>query len=627
MPGKISRSKTKNSQQLRADIGSLGPSSLNRDDGTILAVAVPADAIAERYGYDPEENFGAWLLQLDMDGLDASRFVGANFLTDHEATVAATIGVIVEYEIADGALQAKVKFSTRDDVQPIIGDIEAGILRGVSIGFTVQQYERSGDIDGVPLFIARKWQPYELSLTPTPALAGATVLARKDDAMPEHYEPDSPAEDKKIELTLITKDEPKPASPRDVRTIFYAVGLKPEDADAAIDERLSLDEVNAKAIAHLAAKRKDEPAISAVQVGKSYDDPAVIRAAMVGALAARMQPGTKIDGLAAKYRGYRLADLAVELAAMDGITFDNPRSAESVFAQLFSGPGSHSSSDFPKLLEAAANKTLMARYQAAAPTYRAWCAQRSFADFKAHKFLRLGDFPAFTASPEPATVTFGTASENRESVTAAAYTSGISFTREALINDDLGALSDFAGMVGVRATADENRLAYAALAANGTLADGVAIFSTASTRLNLASSGGAIDVTTVAAGRKAMRNMTSLDGLKLNIMPRYLVVGPAYELIAEQLLTAIQAAVITNVNPFSGKLELVVDANITGNAWYLFADPAAVPCFVYGYVAGAQGPEVWVTRNDNTRALDIRAGLDFAVGAIDFRGAYKNPGA
>lgn len=626
MAGKNSRSKTKANQLLRADFGSLGPSSLNRDDGTIWAVAVPADAIAERYGYDPEENFGAWLLQLDMDGLDASRFVGANFLTDHEARVATTIGVIVEYEIADGALQAKVKFSTRDDVQPIIGDIEAGILRGVSIGFTVQQYERSGDIDGVPLFIARKWQPYELSLTPTPALAGATVLARKDDAMPEHYEPDSPAEDQKIELTLITKDEPKPASPRDVRTIFYAAGLKPEDADDAIDQRLTIDAVNARATAHLVKVRASQPATTA-RPASDHQDPSAVRLAMVDALAARMQPGTKIDGLAAKYRGYRLADLAVELAAMDGITFDNPRSAESVFAQLFSGPGAHSSSDFPKLLEAAANKTLMARYQAAAPTYRAWCAQRSFADFKAHKFLRLGDFPAFTASPEPATVTFGTASENRESVTAAAYTSGISFTREALINDDLGALSDFAGMVGVRATADENRLAYAALAANGTLADGVAIFSTASTRLNLASSGGAIDVTTVAAGRKAMRNMTSLDGLKLNIMPRYLVVGPAYELIAEQLLTAIQAAVITNVNPFSGKLELVVDANITGNAWYLFADPAAVPCFVYGYVAGAQGPEVWVTRNDNTRALDIRAGLDFAVGAIDFRGAYKNPGA
>jgi len=44
-------------------------------------------------------------------------------------------------------------------------------------------------------------------------------------------------------------------------------------------------------------------------------------------------------------------------------------------------------------------------------------------------------------------------------------------------------------------------------------------------------------------------------------------------------------------------------------------------------VGGANGPEVWVTRDEDTRGVMIRCGLDFAVGAVDFRGAFKNAGA
>ncbi len=428
-----------------------------------------------------------------------------------------------------------------------------------------------------------------------------------------------------VELKVQPALEKRAASAKDVRQVFYAVGLTPEDADAAIDQRLSLADVNQRAIDHMKKKGAEQPKISAVQVGKSFDDPAQIRLAMVDALVAKMRPGSAISGPAQKYRDYRLVDLAVELANAAGVTLENPRSPNSVFDQVLSG-GVHSSADFPKLLEAAANKTLLASYDVAAPTYRAWCAQRSFNDFKAHKFLRIGDFPAFTSSPEPATVTFGTASENRESVTPVAYTTGIKFTREALINDDLGALANFSGMVGVRAAADENRLAYAALAANPALSDGVTLFY-ATTHSNLAGTASTIDVANVALGIKAMRVQTSLDGLKLNLNPTILVCGPAKELVARQLLAAVTPAATANVNPYSGAFQLIVDANITGNEWYLFASPALAPVMVYGYVAGAMGPEVWVTRDENTRGLAINAGLDFGVGAIDFRGAYKNAGA
>jgi len=164
------------------------------------------------------------------------------------------------------------------------------------------------------------------------------------------------------------------------------------------------------------------------------------------------------------------------------------------------------------------------------------------------------------------------------------------------------------------------------LAANAVLSDGVALFSVA-THGNLAGTPSTIDVANIALAVKAMRVQTSISGQKLNLMPATLVCGPAKELVAQQLLATIQPATVSNVNPYSGKLDLVVDANISGNEWYLFAPTTAAAVAVWGYVGGANGPEVWVTRDEDTRGVMIRCGLDFAVGAVDYRGAFKNAGA
>jgi hypothetical protein len=77
---------------------------------------------------------------------------------------------------------------------------------------------------------------------------------------------------------------------------------------------------------------------------------------------------------------------------------------------------------------------------------------------------------------------------------------------------------------------------------------------------------------------------------------------------------------------WSNFAELVVDANITGNAWYLFAAPAA-PVVVYGYVGGSEGPVVRSEKDFDTQALKVAASLDYAVGAIGSVGAYYNAGA
>lgn len=94
-----------------------------------------------------------------------------------------------------------------------------------------------------------------------------------------------------------------------------------------------------------------------------------------------------------------------------------------------------------------------------------------------------------------------------------------------------------------------------------------------------------------------------------------------------QLLAPIQAAQASNVNPYVGKLTTVATPYITGNAWYLLADPSAVPSFMYGYLQGATGPRMRTDEPFGSQGMAYTVELDFGVAAIDFRGGYKNAGA
>ena len=80
------------------------------------------------------------------------------------------------------------------------------------------------------------------------------------------------------------------------------------------------------------------------------------------------------------------------------------------------------------------------------------------------------------------------------------------------------------------------------------------------------------------------------------------------------------------MNPFAGRLTPTVDATITDKAWELYADPADLPTFVYGYLADAPGPRVLSEESFNVDGMAWRVTEDFYCGAVDYRGAYRNTG-
>lgn len=109
--------------------------------------------------------------------------------------------------------------------------------------------------------------------------------------------------------------------------------------------------------------------------------------------------------------------------------------------------------------------------------------------------------------------------------------------------------------------------------------------------------------------------------------PAFLVVGPALETLAEQILSTLAAATPEGVNPFSGKLLLLVEPRLLGsNSWYLFANPAQRSVFEQAHLAAAPGPQIDSKLGWEVLGVEYRVYLDFGCGVLDWRGAYRNAG-
>ncbi|MEO8076709.1 MAG: HK97 family phage prohead protease [Acidobacteriota bacterium] len=110
---------------------------------------------------------------------------GAPLLNSHiAASLADQIGVVVDGTAAvDGTTgRAKVRFSKRPDADAIFRDVQDGIITGVSVGYRVHEYRESESRGTLPIRLAVRWEPYELSLVSMPADPGARVRAEGDVA-------------------------------------------------------------------------------------------------------------------------------------------------------------------------------------------------------------------------------------------------------------------------------------------------------------------------------------------------------------------------------------------------------------------------------------------------------------
>lgn len=416
---------------------------------------------------------------------------------------------------------------------------------------------------------------------------------------------------------------------REMADIATRSGLDAAALQTAISTSMAVDGFRAQAFDAMASRSNATRTNgSHTQMGREEQE--TRRAGMTAAIVARLTRATALTSAARDavvipeharaYGEMGFAEMAAECIGYRG-HLRTPRQVAEVIERAM-----HSTSDFPAIFAGAISQRLLARYQAATPTYRLIAARYLAADFRFNNLVRAGDFPQLQPVTETGEIKSGSFSESKEGIRVYPYGVQFNLSRQMIINDQLGALDQMLGSYGDRVTDWENAKVMALLVSNpAMLTDNVAMFHASHGNLGSAS---AVNVAGVGAGRAAMAKQKSLDNILLNLQPSVILSGPDKQTEAEQLVTSITPAAIASTVPEGiRRIKPVSDGNLTGNAWYLFADPNVAPAIMYALLEGYEGPRLKTEDKFGSQGMAVSLEHDFGVGAVDYRGAHKNPGA
>jgi len=342
-----------------------------------------------------------------------------------------------------------------------------------------------------------------------------------------------------------------------------------------------------------------------------------------------------------EFRGMGIADLAIAALRRANIPvagLTRSQIASRVFA-------THTTSDFPNLLSNTAGKVLRKAYGEFAHNWKRCFAKGSVSDFKVHPRIQIGSFAALATIPEGGEYTYGTTAEEYENASAATKGKAIQFTRQMLINDDLGGFLTRATQMGRAAARTVNADAFTYLISGSsghgpTMADTGQMFNatavtTAGGHANLTSSGTAISVASIGVGRTAMRKQKDKAlNQTLNIEPKVLLCSVLKEDLANEIVKSRTKDGQSNsaiINVHENRVEVVSDPVIDGLnsalSWYLLANPLDVPVLEVVFLDGVEEPFIDERIEFSTDALDLKVRLDYGVANGDWRGGYKNVGA
>jgi hypothetical protein len=590
----------------RAD---LAPASANRDDRTVEVIWSTGASVRRRDMAGPYVE----RLSLAPDAVDLSRLQGASVLDAHRQSAVRDVLGSVQSAAVDGQRgTALIRFSSRPEVEPLWQDVLSGILRHVSVGYSVEEWTEATE-NGARVLTASRWTPHEISLVPTPADPGARI--RMETHMTD---------------TIITSAPPdtqtRAAINTEIRSIARVAGLDQSWIDGQIDSAADADSARRAAFEALATR--SAPTIRTeqvrVDVGDSQDDPALRARQMGEALYARINPRHELSEPARRYAYATPVDMAKELLSLRGESTMALSPASLVTRAL------HTTSDFPIILGNTVGRVLRDAYQAAPSGIRRLGRQTSARDFRSVNKIMLGEAPLLEKLNEHGEIKAGTMAEAREAYKIETWAKKIGITRQVLVNDDLGAFSDLARRMGQGAAETEARILVTLLEANSgngpTLSDTKALFHV--DHGNKAASGAVISDATLSAARLALRTQKGIDGRIIRVTPKNLLVPPALETVAEKWLATIAPATAADVNPFSGAMSLVVEPRLSSaTRWYVTADPGEIDGLEFAYLSGNEGPQVESRSGWDVDGVEIRVILDFGAGFIDHRGWFQNAGA
>lgn len=382
--------------------------------------------------------------------------------------------------------------------------------------------------------------------------------------------------------------------------------------------------------------RKSRPEVPAIQASKAMLNNHVLEAVALGASGvptSYLETKYDVPTLEAseKLRGIGLQEFC-EIACQMPL----PRFRRDAHGWL---EAAFSTAALPGILSNIANKMLLEGYNYVEDAWRRICKIASVTDFKSHSRYRMNGSFRFEKVGPGGELKHGQIDE--QVYTQKADTHGIMFalTRQMIIDDDLGALTDIPRQIGIGAAEAIADAVWTLLLSNPIQGDGRTFFHNTHSNI-LTGENTNLSIESLTAAEIKFGEQTKPNGRPLGATPSILLVPTALKVIAELLMKSTTLNETTdipkpNANPHTGKYN-IVSSTFLGNssfdgasskAWYLLADPNRLPALEVAFLGGMDRPTIERAHADfNTLGVQFRGYIDFGVKEQDHRAILKVKG-
>ena len=624
-------------------------------------------------------------LAIDADSVRLERLnSGAQVLNNHRQDgLEDILGVIERAWIESGEVLIRIRFGERDEIQGFVRDVGNGTIRNLSTAYRVYEFEQDPERlqDGLPIFRATDWEPFEASFVTVPADPGAQVrsgVSGDEETYPCTFagvETMAATKKKASRRAAGTASETKPATTPAEETRADETEEQPEteaeepetpepqergseqtgEVDDPADVQQSQERARSVAIlgmcrqlgadgidlaheliegkATMAQARKRvqselegrETPIASTRVTREEGD-SICEGIRLGMYhRCRMSIDGKpvqVTDQVRRYAGMSLLRIGEEFLRLGGesTSYGKGELAERALRYVATRTSGHATSDFPSLLEDMVNKSLLDQYAMHPETYSQWASRRDLPDFKQASATRLHEGTALQAVPEDGTVKYAEFVDSGEKWGLVEYALLVALTRKALINDDLDAFTRIPQNFVRQARRLESTVVWNLIKANPVMEDGNPLFDAAHGNTQGTT---ALDVDGLGIARQLMFKQTDKQGNFIQPVGRHLRVPPELETKAAKLLADITPNTIDESNVWRSSIStMFAEPRLTdASQWYMFADGGDTPTVEYGLLSGEMGPRITTQPGWTHTGLEYRVQHDFGAGAVDWRGA------
>lgn len=345
-----------------------------------------------------------------------------------------------------------------------------------------------------------------------------------------------------------------------------------------------------------------------------------------------------IEAAMKNYRGgLGLQELLLEAAWANGYTGRTFRDTRGILRAAFGDArltAGFSNVDIGGILSNVANKFLLDGFMAVERVWREICAVRSVNDFKTVTSYRLIGDDQYELVGPTGEIKHGTLGEESFSNKIDTYAKMLAVTRQAIMNDDLGAITTAPRKLGRGSGLKINDVFWRVFMANS------AFFKTANLNY-LAGADTVLGIDSLSKAEQMFMDQKDGDGKPIGIAPSILLVPTALSAIATALYKSLEIRDTTSStkypvgNVHASKYEPKVsrylsNSTYTGHsskAWHLLANPQDLPVIEVAFLNGQESPTIETAEADfNTLGVQMRGVHDFGVALQDYRGGVKMKG-